>query len=275
MQKQVVLITGASSGIGEAAAIRLHKKGFTVYAGARRVEKMRHLEQAGIHLLALDVSDDGSMQDAVAHIIAQEGRIDVLINNAGYGSYGALEDVPLSEGKYQFEVNVFGLARLTQLALPYMRNNQSGKIVNISSIGGRTHEPLGSWYHATKYAVEGMSDCLRLELKDMGIDVIIIEPGGVKSEWSGIASDSLLKVSGHTAYRKLAVMNAKLMASSGGSTSDPDVVARTIEKSLLAKKPKTRYLTGSFARFFIFMRFVLTDRGYDRFHMFITTRMAK
>ncbi|MBW7458449.1 SDR family NAD(P)-dependent oxidoreductase, partial [Paenibacillus sepulcri] len=215
MQKQVVLITGASSGIGEAAAIRLHKKGFTVYAGARRVEKMRHLEQAGIHLLALDVSDDGSMQDAVAHIIAQEGRIDVLINNAGYGSYGALEDVPLSEGKYQFEVNVFGLARLTQLALPYMRNNQSGKIVNISSIGGRTHEPLGSWYHATKYAVEGMSDCLRLELKDMGIDVIIIEPGGVKSEWSGIASDSLLKVSGHTAYRKLAVMNAKLMASSG------------------------------------------------------------
>ena len=162
---KVALVTGASSGIGEATALELAKAGYTVYAAARRVERMNHLTESGIRPISMDVTDDSSMQAAVEKIIADTGRIDVLVNNAGYGSYGALEDVPMDEARYQFEVNVFGAARLTQLVLPHMRKNRSGKIVNITSMGGKIHTPLGAWYHATKFALEAISDCLRPELK--------------------------------------------------------------------------------------------------------------
>jgi NAD(P)-dependent dehydrogenase (short-subunit alcohol dehydrogenase family) len=263
--QQVALVTGASSGIGEATAQLLLEAGFTVYAGARRVDRMQPLAAAGAKLLALDVTEDGSMSTAIDTILRETGRIDVLVNNAGYGSYGSLEDVPLDEGRRQFEVNVFGLARLTQLALPTMRSQRSGRIVNITSIGGKIGEPFGSWYHATKFAVEGLSDSLRMELRPFGIDVVIIEPGAIKTEWNGIAREGLLKYSGNTAYADGARQHARLLASADQGTlpSAPDVVARTIVKSVLAARPKTRYATGGGAGTVLFMRRWLSDRGFD------------
>ncbi len=187
---KTVLITGASSGIGEETVKRLMTAGYTVYAGARRLDRMKSLADAGARLLALDVTDDGSMTAAVKTVLQEAGRIDVLINNAGYGSYGALEDVPTEEARRQFDVNIFGLARLTQLVLPAMRAQRSGRIVNISSIGGKFGEPFGCWYHATKFAVEGLSDSLRMELHPFGIDVVVVQPGAAHTEWSRIAQDS-------------------------------------------------------------------------------------
>ena len=273
INNKVVLITGASSGIGEATAIRLKKAGYVVYAGARRIDKMKHLAEQGIFTLNIDVTDDKSMTEAIKKIINTHNTIDILINNAGYGSYGALEDVPLSEGKYQFEVNVFGMARLTQLVLPYMRKNSYGKIVNISSIGGKTHEQFGSWYHSTKYAVEGLSDCLRLEVKNFGIDVIIIEPGGTKSEWTSIAAKKLIETSGKTAYGQLVEKYIDFFTQGGGS--DPDIIAKEIEKSLISKKPKTRYVAGLGAKPFLFLRKILSDKLYDMLWIFLVNIMSK
>jgi NAD(P)-dependent dehydrogenase (short-subunit alcohol dehydrogenase family) len=183
MNSKVALVTGASSGIGEATALRLKALGYTVYAAARRVDRMRPLADAGVQVLAMDVTDDASMQAGIEEMVRRSGRIDVLVNNAGYGSYGAVEDVPLAEGRAQFDVNVFGAVRLIQLAVPHMRSQRSGTIINITSMGGKIHTPLGAWYHGTKFALEAISDCLRLELRPFGIDVVIIEPGGIKTEW--------------------------------------------------------------------------------------------
>ena len=183
MPRPVAFVTGGSTGIGFETAGKLAAAGFTVYAGARRVEKMEPLKSSGVKVVALDVTDEASMSAAVGHVLAAHGRIDVLVNNAGYGTYGSLEEVELAEGRRQFDVNVFGLARMTQLVIPGMRAARAGRIINISSIGGKMYEPLGAWYHATKFAVEGLSDSLRLELKPHGIDVAIIEPAGTLSEW--------------------------------------------------------------------------------------------
>ena len=197
---KTALVTGASSGIGAAIAERLLRDGYRVFAGARRTQRMRQLAADGAVVLPLDVTDDASMVAAVRRIEADAGPVNMLVNNAGYGSYGSLEEVPIAEGRRQFEVNVFGLARLTQLVLPAMRERRSGAIVNISSMGGKIYEPFGSWYHATKFAVEGMSDCLRLELEPYGIRVIVIEPGGIRSEWGRISHDNLLAHSGDGPY---------------------------------------------------------------------------
>ena len=196
MMPQVVIVTGASSGIGEATALALHEAGFDVYAGARRLDRMAGLAERGITVAELDVTDEGSMVAFVDRVLADRGRVDVLINNAGYGSYGAVEDVPLDEGRRQLEVNLFGLARMTQLVTPAMRAAGSGRIVNISSMGGHFGEALGAWYHASKFAVEGFSDSLRLELHEFGIQVILIEPGPIRTEWGGGAYDSAQKFSG-------------------------------------------------------------------------------
>ncbi len=262
--KKVVLITGASSGIGKETVKILLNKDFIVYGAARRVDKMADLSDMGAKLLAMDVSDDLSMSDGIKRIIGDEGRIDVLINNAGYGSYGALEDVPIEEGKYQFEVNLFGLARLIQLVLPHMRKQNSGRIINVSSIGGSIGEPHGSWYHATKYAVEGLSDSLRMELKQFGVDVVIIKPGAILTEWNTIARQNLIKVSGNTAYKDLAGKHVNMLASADRKGSQPAVVAETIVKAITSKKPKTRYATGGGAKIILFLRSILSDRMFDR-----------
>src|SRR5580693_8454140 len=209
---KTAFVTGASAGIGEATARALLAAGYRVFAGARRLDRMAGLAAAGATLLKLDLTDDASIVAAVNTIKNEAGRIDVLVNNAGYGSYGALEDVPVDEGRRQFEVNAFGLARLCQLVLPTMRAQKSGKIVNVTSIGGKIWEPLGAWYHATKFAVEGLSDCLRVEVGRFGIDVIVIEPGAIRTEWAGIARDGLLQMSGSGAYAELAKRHAQMLA---------------------------------------------------------------
>lgn len=276
MNSKVALVTGASSGIGEATAIKLQSLGYTVYAAARRVERMQPLAAAGMHILPLDVTDDASLQQAVTTIMTQSGRIDVLVNNAGYGSYGAVEDVPADEARAQFEVNVFGAVRLTQLLLPHMRAQRSGTIINITSMGGKMHTPLGAWYHGTKFALEAISDCLRMEVQPFGIDVVVIEPGGIKTEWPDIAAEKLLAVSGHGAYARQAhaMANSMIGDASKKRQSPPEVIADTIATALSVRRPKTRYVVGFAAKPMLFLRRLLSDRAFDGF-MRMATGIAR
>ncbi|MEO6509742.1 MAG: oxidoreductase [Nocardioides sp.] len=262
---KVALVTGASSGIGEETARLLRAEGFEVYAVARRVDRMASLGEAGVHAFAMDVTDDASMVAGVARVVAEQGRIDVLVNNAGYGSYGSVEDVPIEEARRQFEVNVFGLARLTQLVTPHMREQGSGRIINISSIGGKFYEPLGAWYHATKFAVEGFSDSLRLELKPFGIDVVIIEPGPIITEWNSISRDSLVESSRGGAYEERAgrVRATMERGDTGWAGTKPDVVARKILKAATTAHPKPRYPVGKGAGSIVLARRLLPDRAFD------------
>lgn len=262
---RVALVTGASSGIGEATVERLLAQGFIVYAGARRVDRMAGIEQRGAHTLSLDVTDDQSMTDAVGQILTERNRIDVLVNNAGYGSYGSVEEVPLEEARRQFEVNVFGLARLTQLVLPAMRERKSGRIINVSSIAGRIYEPLGAWYHATKFAVEGLSDSLRLEVAPFGIDVTIIQPGPIRTEWNTIARESMTAISGEGPYAGIARrMRATYEKIDGGRTAGtPEQVAEAIVRAATARRPKTREAVPASAKTIVTARRLLSDRAMD------------
>jgi len=261
---KVVLVTGASSGIGKEAAKMFIQKGYTVYGASRRMEKMGDLQEVGVHLLEMDLTDEVSIVAGVEEILRKENRIDILVNNAGYGSFGALEDVPISEARIQFEVNIFGLARLIQLVLPAMRRQHSGRIINISSIGGSLGQPHGAWYHATKYAVEGLSDSLRMELKQFGIDVVIIKPGAIVTEWNTIARENLIKVSGNTVYQNLARKHVKMLIQADQRGSLPGVVARTIVRAAICKRPKIRYATGGGAKIILFAKKILSDRMFDR-----------
>ena len=267
MSESVALVTGASSGIGRATALQLAALGFTVYAAARRVARMSDLADRGIHIASLDVTDDESMVTMVDKIVSEQGRIDILVNNAGYGSYGAVEDVPIAEARRQFDVNVFGLARLTQLVLPHMRAQRDGYIVNISSMGGKIWEPLGGWYHAAKFAVEGLSDCLRAEVAEFGIKVVVVEPGSISSEWATISADNLEAISADTPYRDQAKFITRGLRASDTSflASQPEVVAEAIGKAVQRTKPRTRYPVGGGARIFLSAQRMLTDRGFDRF----------
>ena len=264
MEGQVVLITGASSGMGKATAELLSASGYKVYGAARRTEMMQDLKEAGIKILQMDVTDDIAIQRGIDEIIKKEGRLDILINNAGFGLFGAIEDVPLDEAKYQMEVNVFGLARLTQLVLPYMRKQKSGKIVNITSTGGKLSSPLGGWYHASKYAVEALSDSLRMEVKQFGIDVIVIEPGAIKSEWGDIAMESLQKISAGKAYSPLAGKIVGMSQKLKPKNEDPEVIARLILKAISAKNPETRYHAGYLSGTILFLKRILTDKQFDK-----------
>jgi NAD(P)-dependent dehydrogenase (short-subunit alcohol dehydrogenase family) len=259
------LVTGASSGIGEETARRLRAAGFEVYAAARRVERMAGLEADGIHVLGMDVTDEASMSAGVQRILEEQGRIDVLVNNAGYGSYGAVEDVPIDEARRQFEVNLFGLARLVQLVLPTMREQRSGRIVNISSIGAVFYEPFGAWYHATKFALDGFSDSLRVELAPFGIHVVLVHPAGVVTEWNTIARESLVERSAGGVYAASARNAARVMASVDNprASSGPDVVAKKIVKAATARRPHSRYAVGKGARTIMTSRRVLPDRAMD------------
>jgi NAD(P)-dependent dehydrogenase (short-subunit alcohol dehydrogenase family) len=274
--KPVAFITGASTGIGFEAAKHLRSHGFLVYAGARRTDRMEPLAALGIQVLVLDVTDDDSMRAAVGRVLEERGRIDVLVNNAGYGSYGALEEVDLAEGRRQFEVNVFGLARMTQLVLPAMRLAGRGRIINVSSIGGKFYEPLGSWYHASKFAVEGLSDSLRLELKPHGISVSIIEPASTISEWGSIAAQGLRETSGAGPYASQAQLAAGALASTGraGTSTQPQVIAAAVLHAATAARPRTRYPVGSGARAILALRRILPDRLFDPVVMLVLKRVA-
>jgi NAD(P)-dependent dehydrogenase (short-subunit alcohol dehydrogenase family) len=263
---KTAIVTGASAGIGEATCLALVDKGFTVYAVARRADRMAHLADKGIVPVSADVTADASMVALVDKVIAATGRVDVLVNNAGYGSYGALEEVPMEEARRQFDVNIFGLARLTQLVLPHMRGQRSGRIINVSSVGGRIWEPLGAWYHATKFAVEGLSDSLRAELRPHGIDVVVIQPGAIRTEWAAISADNLLQASSIPAYQEQVRIGAAVLrkADETRAASPPSTVARTIAKAATARRPRTRYATGGGARSVLLFNRLLTDRGWDR-----------
>lgn len=263
---QVVFLTGASSGIGKSTAIMLHNAGLKVYAAARRVECMQDLRALGIVVLYLDLLENESIEACVQEVLHQEGRIDVFVSNAGYGFYGAIEDVPLESARAQLDVNLFGFARLVQLIAPSMRAQNHGKIIAISSIAGRVWTPFGGWYHASKYALEGLCDSLRLELKPFGVDVILIEPGGIKTDWGVIAARHLREIGGNGAYAKSCEKYARALHQTyqGSSLSSPDTIARTIITAIRAKRPKTRYLVGFMARPMLYARRVLGDRLFDR-----------
>lgn len=262
---RTALVTGASSGIGADTARLLHERGFTVYAVARRVEAMQDLAQLGVHVFGMDVTDDASVTSGIEEIIAETGRIDVLVNNAGYGSYGAVEDVPQAEARRQFDVNLFGLARLVQLVVPHMRARGSGRIVNVSSIGGKIYEPLGAWYHATKFAVEGLSDSLRIELRPFGIDVVLIEPGPILTEWNAIARANLAKTSAGGAHAQRAASMAKVFENvdAKGRSSKPDLVAHKIVKAATVDHPRARYPVGRSAGTIMRARKLLPDKAMD------------
>lgn len=263
---KVVLITGASSGMGKETALKLIKDGYTVYGAARRVEKMKDITDAGGHAIEMDITDDGQIKAAVDRVINEQGRIDVLLNNAGYAIYGAVEDTSIEEARRQFEVNLFGLARITQLVLPHMRKQKSGKIINISSMGGVIYTPLGAWYHATKHALEGWSDALRMELKPFGIDVIIIQPGIINTEFDDVMLEPMMKRSGTGPYAELAKAVAKGAEENyNGSASKPSVIANLIKEAIESDNPKTRYAGGKLAKLSIFARKYLGDRLFDKY----------
>ena len=266
-----VLITGCSSGIGRAAALSLHQAGFTVYATARRTEALTELSDRGLRTLALDVTDEQSMTTAVAAVEADAGAVAVLINNAGYGLYGPVEQLPMAEIRRQFETNFFGLVRLTQLVLPGMRRRGRGRILNVSSMGGRITLPGGAFYHASKYAVEALSDALRMEVAQFGIDVVLIEPGPVKTPWNDVAAGSLSTAGAAAngdAYREY---KAAVGASFGriqtgvfgrlGSTSED--IAKVITQAVTARRPRARYLINPVAKSLVAMNRVLPARAYD------------
>lgn len=265
MSELVVLITGASSGMGYEAAKLFAEAGHRVYAGARRVEKMADLAPLGITPIGMDVTKPEDNAAAVDQIVGAEGRFDVLINNAGFGLYGPVEDIPLDDARYQFEVNLFGLADLTQKVLPHMRAQGSGRIINVSSMGGKVFTPFGAWYHATKHALEGWSDCLRIEVAPFGIHVSVIEPGGIKTSWGGIVVEGVKKYYEDSAYKAQLDPFLKMMSGYDESPqgTDPVVLARVFVKAATDAKPRRRYVKGYGAKPAMFVRKWLGDGVFE------------
>lgn len=271
-RKKTALVTGASSGMGKEIAVQLIRDGYQVYVAARRVEKMSDLAQLGAKPLRMDISSEPEIMAAVDTILAEVDGVDVLVNNAGFGLYGPVEDIGVDEARYQFEVNVFGTARLTQLLLPAMRRKGAGTIVNITSMGGKIYTLLGAWYHATKHALEGWSDCLRLELAPFGIRVVIVEPGLIETGFGDVVARGLLARSGSGAYVQLtqAVAKSTQEAYGNGRGTDPGVIAQVVSQAVRARKPRTRYAAGKYAKPMILLRGWLGDRMFDRL---ITSQM--
>ena len=272
---KIILITGGSSGIGYDSAIALAKQGHKVYAAARRVEMMEPLKEFGIVPLSLDVTDDNSMQECVKSVLNAENRIDVLINNAGYGYFGAIENVKMEEARKQLEVNVFGMARMCQLVLPTMREQHLGRIINIASIAGRATVYFGGWYNVSKYAVETFSDALRMETKPFGIKVVLIEPSAIKTNWGIIAADNLEKSSKGTVYEEKAFNEANNMhkAYTSNMFSKPKVVTRAICKAVKRRRPRTRYCIGRGGKMIILLHSMLPTRWWDRINRIMTKKV--
>jgi len=264
---RTVLVTGCSSGIGRATAERLARSGWTVYATARRLDSISQLANAGCRLLELDVTDDESRRSAVAKVESREGAVGVLVNNAGYSLSGAVESVPLDEARQQFETNVFGLVRLCQLVLPGMRREGWGRIVNVSSMGGKLTFPGGGWYHGSKHAVEALSDALRFEVQGFGVDVIVVQPGLIRTGFAEAAVGSIALGDEPYGDFNAAVGAATVGAYEGwfGRTlgGGPETVARAIEGAISAKRPRTRYRVTPSANLFLTLRRLLSDRGWD------------
>jgi NAD(P)-dependent dehydrogenase (short-subunit alcohol dehydrogenase family) len=266
---KAVLVTGCSSGIGRATAARLARKGWTVYASARKPDTIADLGAAGCKLLVCDVADEESVRGAVAEVEAAEGAVGALVNNAGFGLEGPLEEVPIDEWRRQFETNLFGMVRLIQLALPKMRAQRWGRIVNVSSIGGRLTFPGGGPYHASKWAVEAMSDALRFEVKPFGVRVSIIEPGIIRTKFGETAVATVTEHGGAGPY---AVLSKSVAERTAGAyegpmammSAGPESVARVIERAIKRRSPRPRYRVTAGGRMILVTRALLTDRGWDR-----------
>ena len=263
--RKVILVTGASAGIGREAAILLAREGHTVYAGARRLDRLEELTEHGIAPVEMDVTREDDNERAVSRIMERERRIDVLINNAGFGLYGPVEEIPLDDARYQFDVNLFGLAHLTQLVLPHMRAQRSGRIINVSSVVGKIFVPLGAWYVATKHALEGWSDCLRLETAPFNIQVVLVEPGAIRTEFFDVTRGRLKEYHDDTAYEAQFEPFLKMF-------EDPKARARSTEAHVLGEvlveaattlKPRRRYVRGHLARPALFIRKWLGDGAYE------------
>ena len=264
-RKQVILLTGASSGIGYDTARMLAEQGHKVYAAARRIELMTPLLDLGVTVVKMDVTDEASMQEGVNLVLKKEGRIDALINNAGYGYFGAIENVTMEEARRQMEVNVFGLARLCQLVLPTMRKQGKGRIINTASVAGKAVLYFGGWYNMSKFSVEAFSDALRMEMKPFGIDVVMIEPGGIKTEWGFIAADHLAESSKGTPYEEAALREAETLRKvySMNLLSKPAVVAKAICRAVNSRRPKVRYRIGMASGTMVFFHWLLPARWWD------------
>lgn len=270
MIKKVILITGGSSGIGYDTAKALAEQGHIVYAAARRTELMEPLREFGVHILNIDVTSDESTEKCVQTILSEQGHIDVLVNNAGYGYFGAIENVSMEEARRQLDVNVFGLARITQLVLPSMRKQKSGRIINISSIAGKIVLANGGWYNVSKFSVEALSDALRMEVKPFGIDVVLIEPSGIKTNWGIIAADHLVESAKGTVYEETANNEARIMhfAYKSNYLSKPSVVRKAICKAVNAKSPRTRYRPGRGANTLVMLHSLLPTKWWDALNRF-------
>ena len=286
---KAVLVTGCSSGIGRASALRLARGGWTVYATARRPDTLAELADAGCRTLALDVTDEDSMRTAVAAVEQDEGAVGVLVNNAGYSQSGAIETVPMDAVRRQFETNVFGAVRLTQLVLEKMRAQRWGRIVNVGSMGGRLTFPGAGHYHATKHALEAISDVLRFELRGFGIAVILLEPGLITTEFGVAATASMTDLGVHPQERAdggaastggggedapadpYAHFNATVGAVTAGAYegpmrmlgAGPERVAKVIERAIAREHPPARIRITPSARIMIATRRLLGDRAWD------------
>jgi NAD(P)-dependent dehydrogenase (short-subunit alcohol dehydrogenase family) len=266
---KAVLVTGCSTGIGRATAERLHERGWNVYATARRVDSLADLAERGVKTLALDVTDEQSMAGAVKTVTDAEGAVGALVNNAGYSQGGAVEEVPLEQWRRQIETNVLGLVRMCQLVLPGMRDQGWGRIVNISSMGGRMTFPGGGAYHASKYAVEALSDALRFEVDGFGVKVVLVEPGLIKTRFGDTAVSSIQDATPDTGpYAKF---NAAVARETAGAYAGPmarlgagpEAVAKVVERAMSARRPRARYKVTPSARIVLGLRRVLPDRGWD------------
>ncbi|GAB3804592.1 oxidoreductase [Spirosoma humi] len=232
------------------------------------MDKMADLNAYGIKPIALDITKEESVAGCVTQILNEAGSIDILVNNAGFGLEGAIEDVSIQDARYQLDVNVFGAMQLAQLVLPKMRENKYGKIINISSVGGKIVFPLGGWYHASKFALEALSDSMRNEVREFGIDIIVVEPGATRSEWGTIATDGLLKVSGHTAYKDLATKTHHVFTRLANNIQEPIEIAKLIRKGIEARNPRTRYVANELnSRVLLFLRKILSDKLMDKLIM--------
>ena len=270
-EQKVVLITGTAYGIGKSTAELLIDKGHIVYGGDILVEENLYLNDIGGTALEMDVTNQEHIDKAINQIISEQGRVDVLVNNAGLGVYGAIEDVSMEDIYYQYDVNLFGLARVTKAVLPYMREKESGLIINISSVLGETYGPLAGWYLSTKHALEGWSDALRVELKKFDIDVVVVQPGAINTNFSNVTKTYIDKYRENSAYQHL---YGEPVTDTGNEVlsnqSDPIVIAKVINKAMNARNPKTRYAAGAYSKIGIFLRKIMTDKMFDRFILFIS-----
>ena len=270
-EQKVVLITGTAYGIGKSTAELLIDKGHIVYGGDILVEENLYLNDIGGTALEMDVTNQEHIDKAINQIISEQGRVDVLVNNAGLGVYGAIEDVSMEDIYYQYDVNLFGLARVTKAVLPHMREKKSGLIINISSVLGETYGPLAGWYLSTKHALEGWSDALRVELKEFDIDVVVVQPGAINTNFSNVTKTYIDKYRENSAYQHL---YGEPITDTGNEVlsnqSDPIVIAKVINKAMNARNPKTRYAAGAYSKIGIFLRKIMTDKMFDRFILFIS-----